>query len=191
MQLKRHRSSNAASGNGQGSLCSFFYWGRGRCVPKWAWIPSGRAVEKPCNRTQGNTSAVPLYLFTLGRLNSEAALSCEWISQPIMPLLNRNQQPIRLGPKGAKGAQISSPKRIFAFPLPPTPSKILPGPPPPPPHPCWLDPKSCPAGLEIFGVRRRPAPWVHFCRKCVDNCENTKKLLFCPEKHDLLVARPA
>ena len=42
----------------------------------------------------------------------------------------------------------------------------------PPPHPCRLDPKSCPAGLEIFGVRRRPAPWVHFCRKCADNLKS-------------------
>ena len=55
----------------------------------------------------------------------------------------------------------------FSPPPTPSPSKISP---PPPPHPCRLDPKSCPAGLEIFGVRRRPAPWVHFCQKCADNC---------------------
>ena len=48
---------------------------------------------------------------------------------------------------------------------------------PSPPPPCRLDPKSCRAGLEIFGVRRRPAPWGQI----------TKKLLFCPEKHDLLL----
>ena len=33
-------------------------------------------------------------------------------------------------------------------------------PPPQHPPPMSAGPKSCPAGLEIFGVRRRPAPWV-------------------------------
>ena len=51
-------------------------------------------------------------------------------------------------------------------------------PPPTPPHPCRLAQKSCPAGLEIFGVRRRPAPWVHFCRKCADNRRKSLKNAF-------------
>ena len=52
---------------------------------------------------------------------------------------------IRLGPKGAKGAQISFPKRIFAFPLPqppPRPKFCRPAPPPP-----------FPAGLGFVGVQ--------------------------------------
>ena len=44
------------------------------------------------------------------------------------------QNKIRLGPKGAKGAQISSPKRIFAFRLP---KFCRPAPPPPPTHVGW------------------------------------------------------
>ena len=44
----------------------------------------------------------------------------------------------------------------------------------PAPPPMSAGPKSCPAGLEIFGARRRPAPWVHFCPKIASlSCDPT------------------
>ena len=57
----------------------------------------------------------------------------------------------------AKGAQISFPKKIFSLPQPLPPKKNLRPTPRPHPHPCLLALRSSPAGLEIFGVRRRPS----------------------------------
>ena len=84
-------------------------------------------------------------------------------------------------PQRGQGRSDLFSKENLRFSPPPTPSPTKfcrAAPPPPPPHPCRLDPKSCPAGLEIFGVRRRPAPWVHFCRKCADNCKKSLKNCF-------------
>ena len=78
-------------------------------------------------------------------------------------------------PKGPRALRSLLQRESSLFPSPnPLPNQNFAGPPPPPP--CRLDPKSCPAGLEIFGVRRRPAP-------CPFLSKITKKLLFCPEKH--------
>ena len=54
--------------------------------------------------------------------------------------------------------------------------------PPLPLDPCLLGLRSCPAGLEIFEVPRRPAPWAAFGRKCV-NCRHRFKLVFWSAKH--------